>query len=75
MELIGKVKVDNDKVIEYGYTEGVLEDPIAFDDAWERACVIGGRDDETFGEEITSSDAAIVLDSDNFTVLLPHDFL
>lgn len=75
MEFVGKVKVANNKVIEYGYTEGVLDDPITFDDAWERAFVVDGRDGEVFGEEITPNEAAITLDSDNFTVFLPHDFL
>ena len=75
MELIGKVKVANNRFIEYGYTEGVLDDPITFDDAWERAFVICDQTEEFFGEEFAPGDAAITLGSENFTVLLPDDFL
>ena len=75
MELIGKVKVANDKFIEYGYTEGVLDDPITFNDAWERAFVINDQTHEFFGEELASGEAAATLDSDNFVVFLAHDFL
>ena len=75
MELLGKVNVANNKFIEYGYTEGVLDDPITFDDAWERAFVINDQTHEFFGEELASGEAAITLESDNFVVLLSHDFL
>ena len=75
MELIGKVDVANNKVIEYGYTEGVLEDPITFDDAWERAFVVCDETDEAFGEEFATGNAAFTLESENFTVFLPDDFL
>ena len=75
MELIGKVQVAKNKFIEYGYTEGVLDDPITFDDAWERAFVICGQTEEFFGEEFPPGDAAITLESENFAVFLPDDFL
>lgn len=75
MELIGKVKVANNRFIEYGYTEGVLEDPITFDDAWEGAFVICGQTEEFFGEEFATDDAAITFESENFAVFLPDDFL
>lgn len=75
MELIGVVKAAEGKFISYGYTEGVLDDPITFDDAWERAFVICDQTEEFFGEEFAPEDAAITLESENFTVFLPDYFL
>ena len=75
MELIGKVQVAKNKFIEYGYTEGVLDDPITFDDAWEKAFVVRGSDDAEFGDEDGYNNAAVTVESDYFEVFLPHDFL
>ena len=75
MELIGKVQVAKNKFIEYGYTEGVLDDPITFDDAWEKAFVVRASDDAEFGDEDGYNNAAVTVESDYFEVFLPHDFL
>lgn len=75
MELIGKVQVAKNKFIEYGYTEGVLEDPITFDDAWEKAYAVRAIDNADFGDEDGYNNAAVAVESDYFEVFLPHDFL